>query len=120
MPDVDSTFKTEVVIGIDSRRMYKWREIDSTDYLTVIESALGKRKSDIVTMCYIPRHAVVFMDSIDNILGIYEICFECGNGKIAFNYVELISIYKDDYRALKDLFVKYNYIKPKKANKKSN
>ncbi len=110
LPKLDSSFMTQVVLGLDSSRMYKWREIDTTDYLATIESSLGTRKSNILTMCYIPRHAVVFLDSSGHILGIYEICFECGNGKIAFNYTESISMYSADYRILKDLFIKYGFI----------
>ena len=120
IPELDSIFMTEVVVGFDKYRMYKWQEIDTADYKTTIESALGKRESSIITMCYEPRHALVFLDSMENILGIYEICFECGNSKIAFNYVESVSIYPTDYRVLKNLFIKYGYIEPKKITKKRN
>lgn len=105
-----------IVNGFDLNRIYKWKEIDTADYTLTIESTLGKRESNSITMCYNPRHAVVFFDSTDKIMGIYEICFECGNGKIAFNSVESISIYPEDYLALKNLFIKYDYIEQKKKN----
>lgn len=106
-----------IVTGFDLNRIYKWKEIDTIDYNLTIVSTLGKRKSEVYNMCYNPRHAILFLDSNDTILGLYEICFECGNGKIAFNNVESINIYGEDYRALKKMFLKYGYIEQKKTNK---
>ena len=110
IPEVDSLFLSEAVVRFDTTRMYRWSELDSADYKSVIEASLGKRNSDILNMCYDPRHAIIYLDSSSKILGIYEVCFECSNAKIAFDHVHSISIYKDDYKTLKSLFRRYKYL----------
>jgi hypothetical protein len=99
-------------------RMYKWKKIDSTDYSSVIQACMGRRESDIMTMCYEPRHAAVFLDDVGKIVGIYEICFECGSGKLAFDNIDFISMNGADYKILKSLFDKYKFFKRKKKKKR--
>lgn len=44
----------------------------------------------IINMCYNPRHAIVIIDSAENVCGVYEICFECGKTKVAFSRIETV------------------------------
>jgi hypothetical protein len=104
-----SNYWYDTVIGFDRSRMYKWKALDSADCFSAINAALGKRESDVVNACYDPRHALVFMDSMDQIIGINEICFSCGKSRIAFRNVEYVNIYVDDFRFLKKLFMNYGY-----------
>ncbi len=76
VPKVDSIFMTDVVLGFEEYRFYKKTPLDTSEYEDVIKATFGKRESNILTMCYIPRHAILFMDSMSNLLGIYEVCFE--------------------------------------------
>ena len=99
----------EYVFGFDQSRMYKWKELDSADYCLTINAALGKREALEINACYDPRHAIVFKDSMDQIIGMNEICFSCAKSQIAFRDVEYVNIYVDDYRYLKKLFMKYGY-----------
>lgn len=104
-----SNYWHDTVVGFDRSRMYKWKVLDSADYFPTINAALGKRESVEVNLCYDPRHALVFMDSMDQIIGIYEICFSCAKSRVAFRDVEYVNIYVDDFRFLKKLFMNYGF-----------
>ena len=99
------------VFGFDRSRMYKWKKLKAADYFQTINVALGKRISEnsIVQVCYEPRHAIVFLDSMNQIIGIHEICFMCAKSQIAFRDVEYVNLFTDDYRYLKSLFMNYGY-----------
>ena len=99
------------VFGFDRSRMFKWKKLKAADYFQTINVALGKRVSEnsIVQVCYEPRHAIVFLDSMNQIIGIHEICFMCAKSQIAFRDVEYVNLFTDDFLYLKRLFVKYGY-----------
>lgn len=101
---------------IDFNRIYDEVAIETTDFEDVYRAALGKRESNVINMCYEPRHIILFKDSSENILGICEVCFECGNTTLAFECAELINIYEDDYFILKKLFRKYELIESTKKH----
>lgn len=103
-----------IVSKIDTLRFINPKELDSSDYKELILTAFGKRKSNSITFCYNPRHAILFRDSLNQLLGIYEVCFECGKAVIAFSKMEQFDIYSDDYVYIKSIFTKYGLYVPKK------
>ncbi len=68
-------------------------EIDPSDYAFFLTKLLeGPRKledNEVINMCYIPRHAVLFINSLDEIIAIQEICFECGHTKVAISTTDM-------------------------------
>lgn len=71
--------------------------LDSNDIKNFIVGTFSKkeRQNDtiprVIDMCYNPRHAFLFYDENDQIIGVYEVCFECRNNKLALKYVEAIN-----------------------------
>lgn len=69
--------------------------LNKADYSIVLEEILmGNPPSDdeyqLINICYNPRHAILIKDMSDKIIGVYEVCFECGKSKVAFSRVEWI------------------------------
>lgn len=111
----DTTYHApnKTIVGFEMDKFYREREIDTVDYNAIILATLGKRESYSINMCYNPRHAVVFYDKDNRIIGLYEICFECGNATLGFLEEDLFSMQSDDYSILKELFVKYKLLNAK-------
>jgi len=78
--------------------------LDSVETKLALKEIFNGEDSDIVNMCYIPRHAIIFYNSDGNAIGIYEICFECSNVKIGIVGTKMFSR-KSPY--IKSLFNKY-------------
>lgn len=95
--------------GFDSSRTYLWKVIDTAYHSSIFQACFGKRESNVFNMCFMPRHAIFFQNREGKTIAIYEICFECGNAKIATSTVESINTYEPDYEVLKQLFLDYGY-----------
>lgn len=71
--------------------------LDSLDMKDFIVGTFAKEEHEndtlrrIIDLCYNPRHAFLFYDENNQIIGVYEICFECRNNKLALKYVETIN-----------------------------
>ncbi len=65
--------------------------------------------SELIQICYNPRHAVIIQDAKEEVLGIYELCFECDKSKVAFSKIITINGSSDLY----GLFLKHGLISPK-------
>lgn len=71
--------------------------LDSIDMKDFIAGTFAKEEHEndtlprIVDMCYYPRHAFLFYDENKQIIGVYEVCFECRNNKLGLKYVEAIN-----------------------------
>jgi hypothetical protein len=102
--------------GFDSSRTYLRKVIDTAHHSSIFKACFGKRESNVYNMCFMPRHAIFFLDRDGKTIAIYEICFECGNAKLATSIVESINTYEPDYKVLKQLFLDYGYqIRRKKS-----
>ena len=93
--------------GVDKEFIKSEVFLDSTEIKLALREMFNGEENDIMNMCYMPRHAVLFYSSKGEITGIYEICFQCSNVKVGivgtamFNksspYLrELVEKYKDD------------------------
>lgn len=77
--------------GVDKEFIGKEVFIDSTETKLALTEMFNGATSDVLTMCYMPRHAVLFYNSEGRISGIYEICFQCGNVKYGIVGTDLTS-----------------------------
>jgi hypothetical protein len=79
------------------------------------EKELNKLKNLEVADCYIPRHAMIFYNGLDEVVGLIEICFECQQSK---TYGECsywgINITPKGYEKLEKI-----YARKKSRNKKN-
>jgi hypothetical protein len=64
-------------IGIDKEFIKSEFFLDSLETRTAITEMFNGAKNQIMEMCYMPRHAVIFYNGNGKVTGIYEICFEC-------------------------------------------
>jgi hypothetical protein len=110
----DSIFAAEYFKGINKSLIDSTStcEVSNEDYEFLLSELLsGPKKLEknvVVEICYNPRHAVIFKDEQSKIVAIQEVCFECGNTKVA--------IYTSEMRfsnsfLFKGLFEKYDLIK---------
>jgi hypothetical protein len=81
--------------------------LDSIETKLALKEMFNGEDSDIVNMCYIPRHAVIFYDSNGKSIGIYEICFECSNVKIGIVGTKMFS---RNSPYIESLFAKYEML----------
>jgi len=68
--------------GIDKEFIKSEVFLDSSETRMALTEMFNGSKNEIISMCYNPRHAVIFYNSKGKVTGIYEICFECSNVKI--------------------------------------
>jgi hypothetical protein len=64
-----------------------------------------KEFSEEAAACYEPRHLFVFYDDKGKILGYYEICLECGNGRGSVNLYYLPNFSMEKAEKLKGMFI---------------
>lgn len=68
--------------------------LETSEYALVLsEILLGEIPSEenqLINICYSPRHAIIITNKDDDVLGIFEICFECGKSKVAFFRIETV------------------------------
>jgi hypothetical protein len=102
---VDSVIFTRKFLGVDSEFIGAEHFLDSTETKMALKEMFNGKERSIVDMCYIPRHAILFYNANDDIVGIYEICFECKNVKIGIIGTKKFSKYSP---FIKSLFLKYN------------
>jgi hypothetical protein len=96
--------------GVDKEFIHSEYFLDSLESRMALTEMFNGAKNKIMTMCYNPRHAVIFYNSEGKTTGIYEICFECSNVKIGIVGTTMFARYAP---YLKGLFEKH-----KKAFKK--
>lgn len=77
--------------GVDKEFIGKEVFIDSTETKLALTEMFNGASSDLMSMCYMPRHAVLFYNAEGEISGIYEICFQCGNVKTGIVGTDLTS-----------------------------
>lgn len=111
--EIDSTFFVSVpLLDVQSSLFDSIVPLDISDYgLVLTEILMGEapyNETELINMCYNPRHAIIVQDEAEKILGIYELCFECGKSKVAFSSVVTIN----DSGPYK-LFSKYGLISPR-------
>ena len=90
--------------GVDMEFIGKEVFIDSNETQLALTEMFNGASSNLMSMCYLPRHAVLFYNREEKISGIYEICFECGNVKIGIVGTDLTS---KSSPYLKQLFATY-------------
>ncbi|WP_159038484.1 hypothetical protein [Brumimicrobium mesophilum] len=81
--------------------------LDSTETKIAMKEMFNGDDSDIVNMCYIPRHAVIFYNPNGKAIGVYEICFECSNVKIGIVGTKMFS---RNSPYIRSLFSKYKIL----------
>lgn len=110
----DSIFAAEYFKGINKSLIdsSSITEVRKEDYAFLLKELLsGPKKLEenvVVNICYNPRHAIIFKDEQDKIVAIHEICFECGNTKVAIYTSEM---HHSSISAFKQIFQKYGLIK---------
>lgn len=108
--------------GVKEKFLGKEVFLDSTETKTALQIIFEGYKyseDEIITFCYTPRHAILFYDENNQITGIFEICFECGN--VLIGIVGVSDPLKANLHQLKPFFEKHKFpIYPKKRNKKHN
>lgn len=100
----DSIVFSYKYLGVDTEFIKSKVFLDSTETNIALEELFDGEKPELVDMCYIPRHAILFYDKNDKLTGITEICFECGKVKFGIVGVRLFSKYLPE---IKQLFDKY-------------
>jgi hypothetical protein len=109
----DSIFAAEYFTGInerliDSSSLVKVKKKDYEILLTELLSGPKKMaKNEVVNICYNPRHAILFKDKLGKIIAIHEICFECGNTKVAIYTSEM---HHSSISVFKEIFKKYGLL----------
>lgn len=78
-------------IRIDREFIQTEKFLDSIETNLALKEIFNGQVRDIVDMCYLPRHAVLFYNKEGRVSGIYEICFECSNVKMGIVGTKLIS-----------------------------
>lgn len=76
---------------IDREFIETERFLDRNETKLALKEIFNGEIRDIVDMCYMPRHAVLFYNKDGRVSGIYEICFECSNATIGIVGTKLIS-----------------------------
>lgn len=100
----DSIVFEKKFLGVDKEFIESEYFLDSTERKLTLKEMFNGEKPELVNMCYIPRHAVLFYDHEDRVTGIYEICFECGKVKIGIVGTRMFSKFSP---YIKSLFKKY-------------
>jgi hypothetical protein len=90
--------------GIDKEFIKSEYFLDSAETRLAFDEMFNGVENEIITMCYNPRHAVLFYDEKGKISGIYEICFECDNVK--FGIVGIVMFARSS-PYIQSLFEKY-------------
>lgn len=107
-PVEDPSFGDLFVERIMTERFDSIVPLDSADYEPVVSNVLfGESLEDAILVrdiCYNPRHAIIFQNKEEKILGVYEVCFECRKSKIGFHRTEYI---EGDSTIISDLFIRY-------------
>jgi hypothetical protein len=68
--------------GIDKEFIRSEVFLDSSETKMALSEMFNGYTNEIISMCYNPRHAVIFYNAEGKVTGIFEICFECSNVKI--------------------------------------
>ncbi|NOQ72702.1 MAG: hypothetical protein GQ574_11900 [Crocinitomix sp.] len=105
MKHLDSMVFHERFEGIQKEFIQSEFILDSAETRMAFSEMFNGAKNEIMDMCYIPRHAVVFYNAKGKITGIYEICFECSNVKIGIVGIRMFARYSP---YIKSLFEKYD------------
>lgn len=88
--------------------------IDTKTALQIIFEGYKYDEDEIITFCYVPRHAILFYNEKNQITGIFEICFECGN--VMIGIIGISDHLRANLHQLKPLFEQHNFpIYPKKS-----
>ena len=82
MVHFDSIVFENKIIKIDKEFIQSEVILDSIETRMALKEMFNGSKNEIINLCYIPRHAVIFYNAKGKITGIYEICFECSNVRI--------------------------------------
>jgi hypothetical protein len=90
--------------GVDKEFIKSEYFLDSTETRLALNDMFNGSKNEYMIMCYIPRHAILFYDKDDKVIGIYEICFECQKVKIG---IVGVTMFSESSPFLKSLFTKY-------------
>jgi hypothetical protein len=110
----DSIFAAEYFKGINKSLIDSTSiiEVNHEDYEFLLKKLLsGPKKLDeneVINICYNPRHAVIFKDEQGKIVAIHEVCFECGNTKVA---IYTSKMHHSSSSEFKKIFEKYGLIK---------
>lgn len=100
----DSVVFERKYLGVDKEFIKSEHFLDSTEIKLALSELFNGEKNEIVTMCYLPRHAVLFYNDDGKISGIFEICFACNNVKIGIVGTTLIP---KSVPYIQSLFTKY-------------
>lgn len=90
--------------GVDKEFVGPEVFLDSTEIKLALREMFSGIENDIIDMCYVPRHAVLFYSSDGEISGIYEVCFECSNVKVG---IVGTTMFNKSSPYLRELFEKY-------------
>ena len=65
--------------------------LDSTEVKLALNEMFNGKKNSFKDFCYMPRHAVLFYNEFEEVIGIYEICFQCSNVKFGIIGTKMVS-----------------------------
>jgi hypothetical protein len=90
--------------GVDNEFIGSEVFLDSTEIKPALREMFNGVENDIIEMCYMPRHAILFYSSDGKISGIYEICFQCSKVKVG---IVGTAMFNKSSPYLRDLVEKY-------------
>jgi hypothetical protein len=90
--------------GIESEFIQSEVLLDSTEMRITLNELFNGTENELMIMCYNPRHAIIFYNSVGEVSGIYEICFECSKVKVG---IVGTLMFNKSLPRIKELFEKY-------------
>ena len=90
--------------GIETEFIQSELFLDSAETRLAFSQMFSGTENDIISICYMPRHAVLFYNDAGRVSGIYEICFECSNVTIGIVGTRLFA---SNLTYLRSLFEKH-------------
>jgi hypothetical protein len=111
---LEKSIKKETDAPIDSTNQNKLKDIitlnkKQIDSLTDILYNVGYRGKFYTIEeknCYIPRNAILFVNSIGKIFAFIEICFECSGNRLSSKGIKTGDFCEQKYTLLQDFFTK--------------
>lgn len=94
---------------VDTSRFFQRISLAPTDISSFLKIIYrnDKNSQNMWAACYEPRHALVFYDSKERVIGYIEICLRCSAIRITGGTPSPGNLFEQDYKDLKSLIRKY-------------
>ncbi len=96
-------------IRIDETRLGIRKSLRQEDIKKLLPSLFAGDEKEIVSFCYVPRHAIALYGENDQMTGFIEICFECSESILIIDSFNIPPLNQEALNGLGELFMAYGF-----------